>query len=231
MVEDIVILVFFFRNKDSMIKRRVFNFKRPKVNKRFKDFKFKAKSKAALQTLVAGSKKLENVLKKLFNKKTLMAAGVSTAVGLGISSIWDYIESNSGCFMKKNDRSICKVRELSCCQRGEMDNVPSCSGISPDYNNVCDNFDEEREDSCCKLCTCEAFRCDHDETMQCQRPTVAEALTHFAQTLGSGVWSSVEAIFPWISYFLYAIGVIFALWLWSLVSPHVTRLLQRKKNV
>lgn len=213
-----------------MVKERVFNFKPRKVAKRFKDFKFKTKSKAALQRVVAGSKKLENVLKKLFNKKTIMAVGISSAVGIGINSIWNYIESNSGCFMKRNDQSICKVRELSCCQQDELDNVSFCPGISPTYKNLCENFNEEQEGSCCKLCTCQEFQCDTDETMQCQRPTVGEALTHFAQTLSSGIWSSVEAIFPWMSYVLYGIGIILTIWLWSLISPHIYRILQRKKN-
>lgn len=213
-----------------MLKKRVFNFKRGKVGKRFKDFKFQAKSKSALDALVRGSKKLENVIKKLFSKKTLMAVGVTSAVSIGITSIWDYIESNSGCFMKKTDHSICKVRELSCCQKDALDNVPFCSGISVDYENICDQFNEEREGSCCRLCNCEAFHCDGDETMQCQRPTVGEALTHFAQTLGSGVWSSVEAIFPWLTYVLYGIGIVFIVWLLSLVSPYIRRLLQRKKK-
>lgn len=213
-----------------MAKRRVFNFKRGKVGKRFKDFKFQAKSKAALRMIVNGSKKLENVIKKIFNKKTVMAAGVTSVVGIGVASIWDYIESNSGCFMKRTDQSICKVRELSCCQQDALDNVPFCPGISASFKNVCDHFDEVTEGSCCKLCSCEAFQCDGDETMQCQRPSVAEALTHFAQSLGSGVWSSVEAIFPWISYVFYGIGIIFTLWLMSLVSPYIHRLLQRKKK-
>lgn len=212
-----------------MAKQRVFNFKPRKVSKRFKDFNIKARSKAALSRVVAGSKKLEAVLNKLFNKKTALAVGISSAVGIGVSSIWNYIESNSGCFMKRNDQ-VCKVRELSCCQPDDLENVPFCPGVSPTYQNVCENFNEEQEGSCCKLCTCDAFECDGDETMQCQRPTVADALTHFAQTLGSGVWSGVDALFPWLSYVLYGIGIVFTIWLWSLISPHVYRLLQRKRK-
>lgn len=213
-----------------MAKPRVFNFKPRKVNKRFRDFKFQTKSKAALQKLVAESKKLENVLKKLFNKKTVMTVGIGSAVGIGITSIWNYIESNSGCFMKRNDQSVCKVRELSCCQQDQLDNVPFCDGFELHYQNICDNFNEEQEGSCCKLCTCDAFHCDSDETMQCQRPTVADALTHFAQTVGSGVWSTIDTIFPWLSYVFYGIGIILIIWLCSFVSYYVYGLWQRKRK-
>lgn len=212
-----------------MAKQRVFDFRPRKVSKRFQDFKFKKKSKAALEHFVEGSKKLQNILKNLFNKKTVGAVVITSAVGVGISSIWDYIESNSGCFMKRNDQSVCKVRELSCCQKGELDNVPFCDGFSSHFQSACDDYKEE-DDSCCKECSCEKFHCDADESMQCQRPTVADALTHFAQSIGSSVWSSVDAIFPWLSYVLYGIGILFTLWLWSLVSPHVYRLLQRKRK-
>lgn len=211
------------------MKKRYTLYRPKKVHKKFETFKTKAKSENDVRALVQKRKDFKQVVQHLFNKKTLAVAGVTSAVGVGVSSIWNYIESNSGCFKKKADGTVCKVRELSCCQPGRLDNIPYCDGWKQ-YQNTCDQFDEENEDSCCKLCSCDEVACDENELMQCQRPTVADALTHFAENLRSGVWSGIETLFPWVSYVVYGIGIILAAWVLSWVVPFFYRILPRKRN-
>lgn len=199
-----------------MIKRK-FNFRPRPIARRFKQFKkMAAKTKHGLKTLVNKSPNLEKAIKVIFSKKTAAVAAAGTAVGIGISSIWDYIESNSGCFLKKTDGSVCKIREFSCCQKDPVDNVPFCDGAQA-MANACDGFDEEKEKSCCKLCDCQHLGCLPNETMQCQRPTVADALNHFSTQFGSTIWSGIENFFPWISYVFYGIVIIFIIWILNMI--------------
>lgn len=210
---------------------RSFNFKPIRaMNKRFKAFNVVTKSMSNLDGLVRKNTKMQKVIKTVFSKKTAVVAGVGTALGLGISSIWNYIESNSGCFKKLRDGSVCKVKELSCCQKERLDNVPNCPGMGP-FQNACHNYDADQEESCCLLCDCVDSHCDEGEEMKCQRPTVADALTHFADQVKSGVWSAVEAVFPWASYVVYAIVALLALWLLSLAWPVIRKMVPRNKDV
>lgn len=210
--------------------RRRYNFNaRQKIHKKYESFKMKAKSQGELNKIVHKRSDLKHAIEKLFSKKALIVAGVGSAVGIGVTSIWNYIESNSGCFKKNPDGSVCKVRELSCCQPEELENITYCDNMNL-YHAICDQYDEEQEQSCCKLCDCTQVGCDEQETMQCQRPTVADALTHFAQNVSSGVWSGIETLFPWLSYVVYGVGILFALWILSWVGPFLYRLLPRKRN-
>lgn len=211
-----------------MKKRYTFH-RRQKVHKKYETFKTRVKSENDINVLVQRRKDFKNIIQHLFNKKTFAVAGVSSAVGIGVASIWNYIESNSGCFKRNADGSVCKVHELSCCQPGKLDNIPYCDGLKQ-YSNLCDNFDEEKEDSCCKLCSCKDVGCSENEVMQCQRPTVADALTHFAENLSSGVWSGIQTFFPWVSYVVYGIGIILTVWILSWVVPFLYRILPRKRN-
>lgn len=209
---------------------RKFNFNpRRKIHKTFDSFKVKAKSLADLNDRIAKNNSLRKVITHVFSKKTLAVATVSGAVAVGAASIMNYIESNSGCFKKNRDGSVCKVVELSCCQQDKLDNVPYCDGMTH-YNTACDQFDEDVEKSCCRDCTCTKIGCDENEDMQCQRPTVADALTHFAQNVSSGIWSSIETFFPWISYVVYGFGIVLAVWLLSWIAPFIYRILPRKRN-
>lgn len=211
--------------QDDMITKRRFNFNPKPVSKHFEDLKFFARSKVALETLVKSHNKLKKVVKKIFSKKGLTIAATGTIVGVGVTSIWNYIESNSGCFKKRADGSICKVREFSCCEKSKLDNVNFCDGLEK-MANVCDNFDEEKEKSCCRLCECEHADCLPNETMQCQRPTVADALNHFASQVGSTVWSGIGAVFPWISYVIYGIIAIVSFWILNTIRVWI-----KNKNV
>lgn len=187
---------------------------------RFKEFDFKVpKSKTAFTRVVEGNSKLSKVVNKIFSKKALIAVGAGTAIGYGIDSIWNYIESNSGCFKKKGD-AVCKVRELSCCQPGPVNNV--CPGFSKQYVNACDGYDEDVQGSCCKFCDCNTLQCGPDEEVQCQRPTVADALTHFTHTLGSNVWSVLTNLFPFLPYLLYAAVAVLFIWI-AVKQGHVRK--------
>lgn len=212
-------------------KGRLFNFKpSARIHGKFKSVRLRPKSLGHLDEMVAKKSALRRVVGQVFSKKGLAAAGVGTAVGVGVSSIWNYIESNSGCFRRRPDGSVCKALELSCCQRDALDNVAGCPGLGH-LRAACDGFDEDAEGSCCKLCSCDGVDgCPDGEEMRCQRPTVADALTHFAEGVQSGVWSAVGAVFPWAPYALYAALALLALWLLSLVLPLLQRLVPRRRG-
>lgn len=211
-------------------KGRYFNYKPSlKIHKKFKSIQLNPKSMKHLDDLVKKKSSVRKVIDKVFSKKGLAVAGAGTAVGVGVSSIWNYIESNSGCFMKQLDGSVCKVHELSCCQPATLDNVANCSGLSH-FQKTCDNFDEDAEKSCCRLCNCEHVGCPDSEELKCQKPTVADALTHFADSVKSGVWSAIGSVFPWASYVLYAVLTLFALWLLNLALPFIKKIVPRKRN-
>lgn len=192
-----------------MLKRK-FNFNTKPISKRFNNFKVLTKSQKALQKLVKSNKKLSGAIKTVFSKKGLKVVAAGAVIGTGVASIWNYIESNSGCFKKRPDGTVCKYNELSCCQKGKLDNISFCDGMEK-LVNVCKDFNEDDENSCCRLCDCKYVNCLPGETMKCQRPTVAEALNHFASQVGSTVWSGIGTIFPWISYVLYGLATIFVL--------------------
>lgn len=198
-----------------MLKRK-FNFSPKPISKRFGSFDVLTKSQKALKSLVSSNEKLKGAIKTVFSKKGLKVAAVGTLVGTGVASIWNYIESNSGCFKKKPDGTVCKYNELSCCQKGKLDNVSFCDGAQK-LGKVCKGFNEDDEKSCCRLCDCKYVDCLPGDTMKCQRPTVAEALNHFANQVGSTVWSGIETIFPWISYVLYGLVAAFVIWITSYV--------------
>ncbi|GIY64792.1 uncharacterized protein CEXT_420531 [Caerostris extrusa] len=64
--------------------------------------------------------------------------------------------------------------------------------------NVCNGFDEDVEQTCCRMCDCQFTNCLPNQTMECRRPSVGEALSHFSQSLTSNVWSFLGALMPWI---------------------------------
>lgn len=211
-----------------MLKRK-FNFSTKPISKRFKGFKVLTKSEKALKKLVSSNEKLKGAIKTVFSKKGLKVAAAGAIIGTGVAHIWNYIESNSGCFKKKSDGSVCKYQELSCCQNGKLDNVPFCDGMEK-LANVCKDFNEDDENSCCRLCDCKYVNnCLPGDTMKCQRPTVADALNHFATQVGSTVWSGIGTVFPWISYVLYGFVAIFVIWIISYIRSFFWMI--RKKDV
>lgn len=211
------------------IRPRNFDFHPIRSGRKFAPFKVNVKSAKVLEGTVAKNARMRRVIKQVFSKKAAVTAGVGTAVGLGVASIWNYIESNSGCFKKLRNGSVCKVQELSCCQKGSLDNVPNCSGMAS-YRSVCDQEYDDSDASCCKLCSCAEMGCDESEEMRCQRPTISDALAHFAATVKEGVGSALVTLFPWAPYVLYAGLALLALWAVSVAWPVLNRFLPRRKQ-
>lgn len=184
-----------------------FVLKKPKVKKVYNVYNFKVKSKAGLRSVVLKNSRLKNTISALFSKKGLYTAAGVTAVGLGISKINDYIQANSGCFMRSGEK-VCKVDTLSCCQPKEVEGMEICPHIPEFYKNTCEKFDEDKENSCCRLCDCETYGCLPGQKMECNRPTVGEALSYFAQGATISAFGWMTSMIPW--WLLWGIGGLIA---------------------
>lgn len=212
------------------IKGRSFNLKPIRnLPKKLAAYKWHPKSARHVGSVITSNSKLKSVIRKVFSRKAALAAGFATVTGFSAASIWNYIEANSGCFRKLGNGSVCKVKELSCCQRNTLDNVTNCAGMSA-FGSVCDDYNDATAASCCKLCSCEELQCHDNEEFQCQKPTVADAIAHFSQKVKSGVWSAIETVFPWASYVLYAVGTMLALWLLGMALPIINKILPRARS-
>lgn len=194
------------------------------IPKRLKPFNVVMKSKNALKSFFKNQKALTKIADKIFTKKGLIRAGTlataGTALGLVVDNVWSFIHTNSGCFKEKTDGTLCKVKELSCCQPLAVGGVEVCDEVLG-MVNVCDGYDESTEGSCCKNCDCDFYDCLPNETMKCQRPTVAEAVKHFASEVGMNLWSGLEWIFPWLAwlpYIAYAIVTVFIIYIVGFAS-------------
>lgn len=181
-----------------------------KTSRPFRRFAQTAKSVSHLNAIVKKNKALEFVIKRIFSKSTAKVALGATVVGVGISYINDYIQSNSGCFIKSNN-SVCKVKELSCCQPEQVQDVPFCkmSLLKPD---MCKGFNEDAEKSCCRYCDCTFNDCLPTQTMECRRPTISEALSHYAQAWTTSFWQAITDMFPWLIWMFSILAVLFAVW-------------------
>lgn len=184
--------------------------RKPNVARKFRVYKGSVKNVKHLDGIVKQDSALRKVISAVFSKRGLKITAASTVVGVGVSYINNYIQSNSGCFLTSNT-SVCKVRDLSCCQPDPVEGVPFCPGIFK--KNACSGFNEEKEDSCCRLCDCKYSKCLPDQTLECRRPTIGEALSHYAQGMTSGLLSYLE-FFLKIFYWVAGMGVgILAIWL------------------
>lgn len=193
-----------------------------KTSRTFRHFTKTAKNLKHLNAIVKKNKALESVIKGLFNKTTAKLAVGATAVGVGVSYINDYIQSNSGCFMKSND-SVCKVKELSCCQPEAVENVPFCSLPSLPKLDPCKGFNEDTEKTCCRYCDCKLNNCLPHQTMECRRPTIGEALSYYAQIWTTSFWEAINAMFPWLIWILSIIGALIAMWLGKKIYTKLRR--------
>lgn len=183
-----------------------------KTSRSFQRFATTAKSLNHLEAIVKKNKALKRAIGSLFNKTTAKLAVGATAVGIGVSYINEYIQSNSGCFIKSND-SVCKVKELSCCQPDKVENVPFCSLSPLPLPDPCQGFNEDTENTCCRYCNCNVNHCLPHQTMECRRPTIAEALSHYAQRWTTSFWQAITDMFPWLIWILSILGVVIAMWL------------------
>jgi hypothetical protein len=159
--------------------------RRPRVSKQYRAYNLSVKNAKGLEIIINKNTRLRKLVSVLFSSKTLALAATSTVIGVGISKINDYIQSNSGCFLISND-TVCKVRALSCCQPEPVNNIAFCPEIPLGYD-PCHGYDEDKEKECCKLCSCQESDCLPHQTMECRRPTIAEALSYYAQGLSSDI--------------------------------------------
>lgn len=174
------------------------------------------KSPTAFKKLVKKSETLGRLSKKLgeklITKKNLTYAVAISAVGVTAEYVTDYIRENSGCFLydKKGTR-ICKVRGLSCCSNTDVPKtLKFCDeGKHPlsnffksslDASTACSDYVDESE-SCCKFCECIYHKCDEGVKMKCEDPTIGEAMSHIAGTVGSSILSTTLTIFPFLKGF------------------------------
>lgn len=205
---------------------KVFSKVRPKIKSKFKKFNLRISSKtrgsSALKSLVKKDSLLRKTIKSVFTKKGALAIGATTAIGIGIAKIQEYIDANSGCFLFQNDDNVCKVKSLSCCQNNLIAGVNFCREQDKRLEKVCEGFDENdpnAQESCCLLCDCRSYGgCLPGETMECRRPTVAEAISFYAQGAVTGFASWIWTLIPvWIIF-----GVVFLIlfvvmvqWIWT----------------
>lgn len=211
-----------FKGRTMALKRWVPN--RPVTYKRFEKFNkpLGRVTKRSIRKMFKLHKKLKPTVKRIFSRKTLKIVGITSVVGYGIYQIVDYINSNSGCFLK-GPNFTCKVKAYSCCQKEAVNGVEFCDEGVLENKNICEGYDINKEESCCRYCTCDVYDCSPHETMECQRPTVGEALTHFAETLSSSVISGVQTVFPWLTYGVYVFIGFLLMWFVSIAYRIVRR--------
>ena len=186
--------------------------------------KYSTRSKKAFKNLVARSKPLHEIstdlgkklltkknFKKLLTKKNVMYGGGLSAVGATAHYVTQYIRNNSGCFLyDSNGKRSCKVRSLSCCSQK---NTPEAVQFCDDYPKLFlndDNFlktspcdGNEKSENCCKYCDCIYHECDKGEKMECENPTVNDAISHLVGKVGSDIFDAALTVFP----FLKGIGI------------------------
>lgn len=171
-----------------------------KINKKYKKFDFKVKGPNKLdkiKKLIRTNKALSDAAHAIFRHKKFLTkvTGAAVIVGVGAHLIHNFIQSNSGCFKQKGEL-ICKIEVLSCCQKERVKNLPSCGNISKNLENVCEHYDDEKKEECCELCDCVSVGCAPGEEVFCQRPGIADALTHFYEETKNAVWSTLSNILP-----------------------------------
>lgn len=183
--------------------------RRPAVSKKFKAYKGTVKNAKHLNIIVKKDSVLRKVISSIFSKKILVTTAVGSALGVGISAINEYIQSNSGCFLKSNN-TVCKIKELSCCQPDAIENMPFCTGKLK--GNPCVGFNEEKENTCCRLCDCQYYNCLANQTMECRRPSIGEALSFYSQKLTSGMWSFMLPFVYWMAGIVVTVLIILVGW-------------------
>ncbi|GBN47670.1 hypothetical protein AVEN_3105-1 [Araneus ventricosus] len=184
----------------------------PKVLKSFRHFgRISVKSAKHAQKLLTKNKALKKAAKKLFSKKGLTAVALAGGISTAAYYINNYIQSNSGCFLTTvgfKGKSVCKVKELSCCQQDHVKNVSNCEESKFAAGNPCNNYDEDKENLCCRHCNCQEYDCLPHQNMECRRPSVGDALTHLTQEVTSHLDALLKALMPWL---YTALSVLFGL--------------------
>lgn len=183
-----------------------------KVAKQFSKFNYVTKGAKNIVKLVKKHKALEKAFKTVFNKKTALIAGVTGAVAIGAQYVDQYIHDNSGCFLYDQGEIQCKMKDLSCCEK-EPTGVPYCNPFVTVHANICDGYDSETEDSCCRLCDCSHHVCSPTQELKCRRPTVGEALSFFAKSGTKSVLSTVLNAIPYLKEILFGLLGVFLIFI------------------
>lgn len=176
--------------------------------------KFKAYGKklvrnvGKLNTMLKTDTLLKRAFNSVFNKNFLKRAGIAATVGVGAHLVIKYIDTNSGCFLKDTSNVRCKVRNFSCCQKNAINELPFCPEDS-DTDPCGNNFDEDKENSCCRLCSCEYYDCQPGQKLECQRPSIGEALSHFTSEALTGI----AGLIPGLDSFFYIVAGFILLWI------------------
>lgn len=127
------------------------------------------------------------------------------------------ISENTGCFLFDENGTVCKMKELSCCQNSEA-GVPSCTPFKTILPNACDGYDEKSQKSCCRQCDCKYHNCLPTQPLECRQSTIGDALSYFQQSLtqsflGLLATSIIKYLFiAGIVLLVIVIGVIFHLY-------------------
>lgn len=187
---------------------KIWNPKKLNIPPRFKKFSNKiAKTTNGLKNMLHADTLLKKAFHSVFNKKLFKRAAGATVVGVGIHYVMKYINTNSGCFLKDSSNVHCKVKNFSCCQKEAIDELPFCPEGPNTFDPCGTDFDEDKEQSCCKLCSCDHYDCKPGQKLECQRPSVGEALTHFAHEAVTGF----ARLIPGLDSFFYAVVGLFVL--------------------
>ncbi|GFY67225.1 uncharacterized protein TNIN_228241 [Trichonephila inaurata madagascariensis] len=200
--------------KQAIVAWKKWVVKRPPLTLKFKVFKSTAKNAKYLQAIVKKNKALQGVLKTIFSKKAVIVTALAKVVGVGISYIDNYIQSNSGCFLYSGS-TVCKVKALSCCQPEAVDKVPFCHDQT--LENICNGYNEDVEKTCYRLCHRQYYNCLPHQRMECQRPTIVEALSYYAQEITYSVWSAFLLLVPWLTWVVETGITLLVIWIsWNI---------------
>lgn len=185
-----------------------------RVLREFETFNITPRSKSRLKFIIEKNSKLKSAINAVFNKKVFIAGGVVTALALGTQSINNYIYENSGCFLYENNNVLCKIKELSCWSENDplQIEIPFCKELNNIPTNACEGVDDF-----CASCDCDTVGCEENQTVECRKATVGEALSHFVSTTSDYVSDKIMS-FPLVKPLIAGVVIVFIiLILWRLL--------------
>lgn len=193
---------------------------KPKLIPDLKSIKKVPKTDADLKEHISTIKK-KSFARRLMTSKIFIGSAATGITAITLSSVFidNYIKGKTGCFLESKD-NVCKILDLSCCNREESTYIPKCSDeiikrLKVDRTS-CANYDFINAKNCCEKCNCIDHSCEPDEKMSCHRATAAEAISYFAENINTSVSnmiydllsSSIVIKYVIISFFVLIIGLI-----------------------
>ncbi|KMQ83657.1 hypothetical protein RF55_19443 [Lasius niger] len=190
-----------------------------KVKPKYRQFNRSFGRVPPLKRFILKNKHLQKTVKHVFSKTGLTFVTAASLATYAATQISSFIHNNSGCFLFENDEIVGKMKNLSCCQKESIQHVKDL-GLFADTapSNACDGYDnddddedaeKEKEDTCCRFCDCKYHDCAVNQRMECRRPTVGEALTHFSKDAIGWIGRTLGALMPFLKYILIAVVLIF----------------------